>query len=158
MEASTAASRVGPLPVADPGEIELAATLTERLPSAEHVRFTNSGNEAVMMAIKGARAYTGRPKIAKFEGAYHDSYDYAEVSLSSTPESWGRLAAPAAPRTRAHAARGARGHRGAALQPSRARRRAIDRGRAWPPSSSIPCRTASGSCPRAATSSKRCAR
>ena len=37
-------------------------------PSAEHVRFTNSGTEAVMMAIKGARAFTGRPKIAKFEG------------------------------------------------------------------------------------------
>src|SRR5262249_28215436 len=66
-----------------------------RLPSAERVRFTNSGSEAVMIAIKGARAFTGRPKIAKFEGAYHGSYDYAEVSLSSSPETWGSLAAPA---------------------------------------------------------------
>ena len=48
-----------------------------------------------MMAIKGARAWTGRPKIAKFEGAYHGSYDYAEVSLGSSPENWGNLAAPA---------------------------------------------------------------
>src|SRR5437667_88106 len=63
--------------------------------SAERVRFTNSGSEAVMMAVKGARAHTGRPKIAKFEGAYHGSYDYVEVSLGSTPENWGSLAAPA---------------------------------------------------------------
>ena len=65
------------------------------LPSAERVRFTNSGSEAVMIAVKGARAFTGRPKIAKFEGAYHGSYDYVEVSLGSTPETWGSPAAPA---------------------------------------------------------------
>jgi glutamate-1-semialdehyde 2,1-aminomutase len=82
-------------PLPTPEEIELAALLCERVPSAEHVRFTNSGSEAVMMAVKGARAFTGRPKIAKFEGAYHGSYDYVEVSLGSTPESWGPLAAPA---------------------------------------------------------------
>ncbi len=39
-----------------PEEIELAAVICERLPSAARVRFTNSGSEAVMMAIKGARA------------------------------------------------------------------------------------------------------
>ena len=39
-----------------------------------------------MMAIKAARGFTDRTKIAKFEGAFHGSYDYAEVSLSSTPE------------------------------------------------------------------------
>ena len=82
-------------PLPTPEEIELATVLCERLPSAERVRFTNSGSEAVMMAVKGARAFTGRPKIAKFEGAYHGSYDYVEVSLSSTPETWGPLAAPA---------------------------------------------------------------
>ena len=82
-------------PMPTPEEIELAALLCERLPSAERVRFTNSGSEAVMIAIKGARAFTGRSKIAKFEGAYHGSYDYAEVSLASTPDDWGSLAAPA---------------------------------------------------------------
>jgi glutamate-1-semialdehyde 2,1-aminomutase len=82
-------------PLPTPEEIELAALLCERLPSAERVRFTNSGSEAVMIALKGARAFTGRSKIAKFEGAYHGSYDYAEVSLSSSPETWGSLAAPA---------------------------------------------------------------
>ena len=45
-----------------------------------------------MMALKAARAHTGRPKIAKCEGAYHGSYDYAEVSLDPTPEAWGRNA------------------------------------------------------------------
>src|SRR5262245_46318793 len=82
-------------PLPTPEEIELATVLTERLPAAEHVRFTNSGSEAVMMAVKGARAFTRRPKIAKFEGAYHGSYDYVEVSLGSTPATWGSLDAPA---------------------------------------------------------------
>lgn len=70
-------------------EVDLAELLAARLPSAEQVRFTNSGTEAVMMALKAARAYTGRPKIAKCEGAYHGSYDYAEVSLDPTPAAWG---------------------------------------------------------------------
>lgn len=70
-------------------EIDLAELLAARLPSADQIRFANSGTEAVMMALKAARAYTGRPKIAKCEGAYHGSYDYAEVSLDPTPEAWG---------------------------------------------------------------------
>jgi len=95
VEAATRRLALGAsFPMPTPEEIDLAALLCERLPSAERVRFTNSGSEAVMIAIKGARAFTGRPKIAKFEGAYHGSYDYAEVSLGSTPETWGSLAAP----------------------------------------------------------------
>src|SRR5262245_61693031 len=82
-------------PMPTPEEIELAALLVDRLPSVERVRFTNSGTEAVMMAIKAARGFTGRHKIAKFEGAYHGSYDYAEVSLGSNPETWGPPGEPA---------------------------------------------------------------
>lgn len=70
-------------------EIVLAELLAERVPGIEQVRFTNSGTEAVMMALKAARAYTGRPKIAKVEGAYHGSYDYAEISLDAAPDNWG---------------------------------------------------------------------
>jgi glutamate-1-semialdehyde 2,1-aminomutase len=70
-------------------EIDLAELLCSRVESIERVRFTNSGTEAVMMAIKAARAFTGRVKIAKVEGAYHGSYDYAEVSLDSQPKEWG---------------------------------------------------------------------
>src|SRR5436190_2339627 len=73
-------------------EIDLAELLASRLPAVEQVRFANSGTEAVMMALKTARAYTGRPKIVKCEGAYHGSYDYAEVSLDPTPAAWGRNA------------------------------------------------------------------
>jgi glutamate-1-semialdehyde 2,1-aminomutase len=96
VEAATRRLALGAsFPMPTPEEIDLAALLCERLPSAERVRFTNSGSEAVMIAVKGARAFPGRPKIAKFEGSYHGSYDYVEVSLGSTPETWGSLAAPA---------------------------------------------------------------
>jgi glutamate-1-semialdehyde 2,1-aminomutase len=70
-------------------EIDLAELLVGRLSSSEQIRFANSGTEAVMMALKAARAFTGRPKIAKCEGAYHGSYDYAEVSLDPAPADWG---------------------------------------------------------------------
>ncbi|HZQ59960.1 MAG TPA: aspartate aminotransferase family protein, partial [Casimicrobiaceae bacterium] len=66
-------------------EIGLAELLCERVPALDTVRFTNSGSEAVMVAVKAARAYTNRAKIAKVEGAYHGSYDYVEVSLETPP-------------------------------------------------------------------------
>jgi glutamate-1-semialdehyde 2,1-aminomutase len=62
-------------------EIVLAEILSSRIESVDQVRFTNSGSESVMMAIKAARAYTGKPKIISFEGSYHGSYDAAEASL-----------------------------------------------------------------------------
>ncbi|MEZ5551050.1 MAG: aminotransferase class III-fold pyridoxal phosphate-dependent enzyme [Pseudomonadales bacterium] len=69
-------------------ELELAELLCERVPGFDRIRFMNSGSEAVMNAIKAARAFTGRGKIAKCDGFYHGSYDYAEVSLSTGPEDW----------------------------------------------------------------------
>src|SRR5271168_4990332 len=93
IEAATKQLAIGSafgLPTAS--EVDLAELIAQRLPSVEQVRFTNSGTEAVMMALKAARAFTGRPKIAKCEGAYHGSYDYAEVSLDPTPDTWGRNA------------------------------------------------------------------
>jgi len=59
------------------GEIELAERLRARIPSAARWRFTNSGSEAVMMAIRLARAATGRSAVLRFRGAYHGSYDVA---------------------------------------------------------------------------------
>ncbi len=47
-----------------------------------------------MAALKAARAFTGRAKIAKVEGAYHGGYDYAEVSQTSTPANWGKDDSP----------------------------------------------------------------
>lgn len=67
-------------------EIALAELLVSRIPAMEQVRFVNSGTEAVMFAIKAARAYTGRPAIARFEGAYHGAYDWAETGQSGSFE------------------------------------------------------------------------
>lgn len=63
-------------------EVDLAALLVDRVASVDRVRFTNSGTEAVMVAIQAARAYTGRPLIAKFEGSYHGFYDFAAVGTA----------------------------------------------------------------------------
>lgn len=65
-------------------EGELAEKLVSHFPGVEMVRFTNSGLEATLLAIRVAQAYTGRIKIAKFEGHYHGGYD--EVLLSVNPD------------------------------------------------------------------------
>lgn len=70
-------------------ELKLAQLICERMPAVEQIRFANSGTEAVMVAIKGARALTGRHKIAKCEGGYHGQYDQVEVSFLPTPATWG---------------------------------------------------------------------
>ncbi|MGY9071361.1 MAG: aspartate aminotransferase family protein [Acidimicrobiales bacterium] len=75
-------------------EIALAELLMDRMRAADQVRFCNSGTEAVMGAIKAARAFTGRPMIVKVEGSYHGTYDHAEASLGSDPSNWGAAAAP----------------------------------------------------------------
>ena len=56
-------------------EVELAAEVVARVPSAEMVRMTSSGTEASMSAIRLARAATGRDRIVKFAGAYHGHVD-----------------------------------------------------------------------------------
>ncbi len=76
-------------------EIELAALLCGRVPFLERLRFVNSGSEAVMFAVKAARAHTGKPGIAKIEGAYHGAYDWIEPSQTGSPENWGPESAPA---------------------------------------------------------------
>jgi len=57
-------------------ETEFAKVITEAVGSIEKVRLTNSGTEAVMTAIRLARAYTGRKRIVKFSGCYHGHADY----------------------------------------------------------------------------------
>ena len=63
-------------------EYEIAwAELVQRLiPSADLVKFTSSGTEATMMAMRLARAYTGRMKVLKFAGHFHGWHDYATVA------------------------------------------------------------------------------
>jgi glutamate-1-semialdehyde 2,1-aminomutase len=60
---------------ATPAESEAAERFCRMVPSAEAVRFTNSGSEATMLALRLARAHTRRTKFLKFEGHYHGWYD-----------------------------------------------------------------------------------
>ncbi len=64
-------------------EIELAETLVECIDGLDQVRFTSTGTEAVMSAIRLARAFTGRPLVIKFEGAYHGHSDGMLVKAGS---------------------------------------------------------------------------
>src|SRR5260370_12750860 len=75
-------------------EISLAEALKRRVPSVESLRFTNSGTEATMNAVRLARAFTGRHKIAKFEGAYHGTHDWVMGSVSGDPKAGGSRKRP----------------------------------------------------------------
>lgn len=66
-----------------PLEIEVAEKIIQLHPGVERVRYANSGTEATMHALRLARAYTGREKIAKLEGAYHGNHDYALWSTAN---------------------------------------------------------------------------
>lgn len=70
-------------------EITFAKMLKSAIPSMDKVRFTNSGTEAVMSAIRVARAYTGRDKVIKFEGCYHGHFDQVLVAAGSGPSTLG---------------------------------------------------------------------
>jgi len=73
-------------------EIELAEQIVKMVPSVEMVRFTNSGTEANMYAVRLARTYSRKSKIAKFEGGWHGGYDALHVGVKypfTVPESAG---------------------------------------------------------------------
>jgi len=74
-------------------EIALAEALVERVDSIERIRFTNSGTEATMFAIRAARAFTGRPLVAMFERAYHGTHDTAMAGTPGVPSAVGDLVA-----------------------------------------------------------------
>jgi glutamate-1-semialdehyde 2,1-aminomutase len=67
-------------------EIRWAELVEEIVPSAESVKFLSSGTEATMMAMRIARAFTGRDKILKVQGAFHGWHDYATVAMSQPYE------------------------------------------------------------------------
>ncbi len=72
-----------------PLEIEVAERIIAMHAGVDRVRYANSGTEATMHAIRLARAYTGREKIIKMEGAYHGNHDYALWSTASMPNNGG---------------------------------------------------------------------
>jgi glutamate-1-semialdehyde 2,1-aminomutase len=57
-------------------EVRWAELITQMVPSAERVRFTSSGTEATLMALRLARAYTGRSKLVRFRGHFHGWHDH----------------------------------------------------------------------------------
>ena len=62
--------------------VELAEVLVEAIPCADQVIFTTSGTDACFQAMRAARAFSGKEKILKFEGAFHGTSDYALMSLT----------------------------------------------------------------------------
>jgi glutamate-1-semialdehyde 2,1-aminomutase len=72
-------------------EIELAEELRRRVPSIERVRFTSSGTEATMFAIRAARAFTGRTLVAKFERSYHGTHDAVMAGTTGVPDAMSGL-------------------------------------------------------------------
>lgn len=77
-------------------ETELAEELCGRVESLDRVRFCNSGTEATLHAVRLARGFSGRAKLAKFEGGYHGSHDAVEISVAPPLEDAGEPLAPTA--------------------------------------------------------------
>ena len=64
-------------------QVELAETVSARVPSVERLRFCNSGTEATLGALRAAKAFTGRSRIMKMAGGYHGSHDQVAVGASA---------------------------------------------------------------------------
>ena len=79
------------------GEAELGESLVESFPSAERVCFLSSGSEAVHLALRIARAATGRRLVVKMEGHYHGWVDDVAWSVAGSPPAGGDALAPLVP-------------------------------------------------------------
>jgi len=66
-------------------EVMAAEKLVNMIPGMEKLRFTNTGTEATMHALRTARGYTNKEKFIKFEGQYHGAHDYVLFSTASSP-------------------------------------------------------------------------
>ncbi|WP_232699529.1 aspartate aminotransferase family protein [Brevibacillus daliensis] len=77
-----------------PMELEMAKELVELYPSFDEIRFTNSGLEATLFAMRLAMAYTGKTHLAKFEGHYHGAHDHVLVSVNPKIDTSGEHTAP----------------------------------------------------------------
>jgi len=93
---STAMAEGSHFAAATSAEVEAAERFLQLVLSAEAVRFANTGSEAAMLALRLARAHTGRNKLLKFEGHYHGWYDpFLLNAHSHSPEQLGDPDAPA---------------------------------------------------------------
>jgi len=134
------------------GEVELAERVVACYPAAEQVRFVSSGTEAVMSAIRVARAFTGRDLIVKFAGCYHGHADHLLVAAGSGLATFGRPSSAGVPEAFTACTRVLPLDDEAALQELFQRE-----GRASRPSSSSRCRPITACCRSGAHSSPACA-
>jgi glutamate-1-semialdehyde 2,1-aminomutase len=77
-----------------PDEVLFAELLTEMIPCTGKVNFLNSGSEATAATLRVARAMTGKPGIAKFEGGFHGGYDAVLGSFAVDPDTSGPVDDP----------------------------------------------------------------
>lgn len=89
VSAMDAQRKIGPLVVNPEIIVEAAELLCSTVPCAERVRFLNSGTEAVLTAVRFARAHTGKNKVIKFHGHYHGQDDQFLVGLGGTGDRLG---------------------------------------------------------------------
>lgn len=80
-------------------EINLAKTLTRQFASIEKIRMTNSGTEALMSAVRLARAFTGRDLLVKFDGCYHGHADHLLIKAGSGATTFGHPSSAGVPRS-----------------------------------------------------------
>lgn len=89
VEAMRQHESMGSLILNPPLATDLAEEIQRCIPSAERIRFLNSGTEAVLTAVRLARAFTGKDKLVKFLGHYHGQDDQFLVGLDPTGKSFG---------------------------------------------------------------------
>ena len=75
-------------------ETDMAAEMCRRVATLDRIRFVNSGTEATLHAIRLARGFSRKSRIAKFEGGYHGSHDAVEVSVAPPLDRAGPIQAP----------------------------------------------------------------
>lgn len=96
---SSAASRGSSFGTPTEAESELAELIVSMVPSVERVRFTSSGTEATMNAVRLARGYTRRDKIIKFAGCYHGAADPFLIAAGSSALTLGVPNSPGIPQS-----------------------------------------------------------
>jgi len=83
-------------PAPNPLVVRWAELMCERVPSLDKVRFVNTGTEATLNAIRAARAFTGKQKLVKCEGAYHGNHDAIQISVTPPLDQAGDAKSPEA--------------------------------------------------------------
>ena len=97
VEAVQASQELGALPLNPAIMVECAGLVQEIVPCAERVRFLNTGTEAVMTAVRIARAFTRKPGIVKLHGHYHGQDDQFLIGIDSSDALFSAGVAPEAP-------------------------------------------------------------